>query len=396
MKYYKKKSKHGDKMLYYYDYGRGPGQRPTTGIFTYINPKTPEEKNHNKESMKILSVKQSNAILDQQAIGTQYIPNHKFASNFFDFYAEFVKNNKRKGNRHLENSYVQFVEFIGAPALPPISLTEELCIRFRDFLLERFTGDTPMNYWSRFKKAVKAAFKQRYFTDNPTDDVKGRSNPSKKLKEHLEAEEYIFLIKTPCKNQHVADAFIFCLYTGLRWCDVKKLQDVDITNDIMIKRLVQSKTGHPMAVTLHPIALLILQKVRRERLATGITSPLLFQLPTLTGANKILEEWITDAHINKQITWSCARLSFSILLLDKNVDDATVAYLMGHKTTEQVRKIYKRHRPKDERETISKLPSPTDLAYDIYVRDLSKANGYIPGVSASRSDPANDTINTGI
>lgn len=134
MKYYKKKSKHGDKILFYYDYGRGPGQRPSTGIFTYTNPKTPEEKNHNKESVKILAVKQSNAILDQQAIGTQYIPNHKFASNFFDFYAEFVKNNKRKGNRHLENSYVQFTEFIGAPALPPIGLTEELCIRFRDFL----------------------------------------------------------------------------------------------------------------------------------------------------------------------------------------------------------------------------------------------------------------------
>ncbi|MCS3798505.1 hypothetical protein GGD38_003875 [Chitinophagaceae bacterium OAS944] len=91
-----------------------------------------------------------------------------------------------------------------------------------------------------------------------------------------------------------------------------------------------------------------------------------------------------------------ARLSFSILLLDKNVDDATVAYLMGHKTTEQVRKIYKRHRPKDERESISKLPNPTDVAYDIYMRDLSKADEYIPGLSASHSNAANDAISTGI
>lgn len=165
MKYYKKKNKHGDIILYYYDYGRSPGQRPSTGVFTYINPKTPEEKNHNKESAKILAVKQSNAILDRQAIGTQYIPNHKFASNFFDFYKEFVQNNKRKGNRHLENSYVQFTEFIGAPVLPPIDVTEELCQRFRDYLLKKFTGETPMNYWSRFKKAVIAAFKQHYFID---------------------------------------------------------------------------------------------------------------------------------------------------------------------------------------------------------------------------------------
>ena len=48
-----------------------------------------------------------------------------------------------------------------------------------------------------------------------------------------------------------------------------------------------------------------------------------------------------------EILTKTARLSFSILLQDKNVDDATVAYLMGYTTTDQVRKTYKRHRPKD-------------------------------------------------
>ena len=56
-------------------------------------------------------------------------------------------------------------------------------------------------------------------------------------------------------------------------------------------------------------------------------------------------------------------LSFSILLQDKNVDDATVAYLMGHTTTEQVRKTYKRHWPKDQMETIKQLPTPEQMPY---------------------------------
>ena len=387
MNYYKKKSKRGDKIYYHYDYGRGTGQRPSTGVFTYVNPKTPEEKNHNKEALKILAVKKSNAIIDQQSIGTQYIPNHRFTSNFFDFYADFVINNKKKNNRHLENSYIQFVDFIGTPALSPVNVTEELCTRFRDYLLERFTGDTPMNYWSRFKKAVNAAFKQHYFIDNPAVDVKGKTNPSKRIKDNLEAEEYMLLLNTPCKNQHVADGFVFCMYTGLRWCDLKKLQDVDITSDIMIKRLVQSKTGQPISLTLHPIALRIVQKLRRERLAIGNTSPLLFSLPTLNGGNKIIQNWVDDAGIEKKISWSCARLSFSILLQDKNVDDATVAYLMGHKTTEQVRKTYKRHRPKDERETIAKLPNPTSLAYTLYVQEQSRAGEYISGLLPVENNP---------
>jgi hypothetical protein len=69
MKYYKKKSKNGDKIYYHYDYGRKPGQRPSTGVFIYTNTKTPEEKNHNKESAKILAVKQSLALLAKAAIG---------------------------------------------------------------------------------------------------------------------------------------------------------------------------------------------------------------------------------------------------------------------------------------------------------------------------------------
>jgi hypothetical protein len=62
-----------------------------------------------------------------------------------------------------------------------------------------------------------------------------------------------------------------------------------------------------------------------------------FALPSANGANGVLGEWVRKAGIAKHITWSCARLSFSILLQDKNVDDATVAYLMGHTTTKQVK-----------------------------------------------------------
>jgi integrase len=72
---------------------------------------------------------------------------------------------------------------------------------------------------------------------------------------------------------------------------------------------------------------------------------------------------MNSAGIEKHITWSCARLSFSILLQDRNVDDATVAFLMGHASTEQVRKTYKRHRPKNQTETIGKLPSPDVLPH---------------------------------
>lgn len=58
----------------------------------------------------------------------------------------------------------------------------------------------------------------------------------------------------------------------------------------------------------------------------------------------------------KHITWNCARLSFSILLQDANVNAATVALLLGHTTSKYVNDIYKRYRPKDQAQAISQLP----------------------------------------
>jgi len=52
-------------------------------------------------------------IIEQQAIGSAFIPSHKFKQNFLEYYEEYIKNNSRKGNRHLSNSLAQFRLFLG-------------------------------------------------------------------------------------------------------------------------------------------------------------------------------------------------------------------------------------------------------------------------------------------
>ena len=114
-------------------------------------------------------------------------------------------------------------------------------------------------------------------------------------------------------------------------------------------------------LTLHPIARSILERQMLKAKMHQTMPRKVFALPSANGANGVLGEWVCNAGIDKHVTWSCARLSFSILLQDKNVDDATVAYLMGHATTKQVRTTYKRHRPKNQIESISKLPMPDKM-----------------------------------
>jgi len=354
----KRENRAGDKILFYYDFGRGTGQRHATGIFIYKKPKDQIQRNHNKEALALLETKKSQVIIEQQAIGSAFIPSHKFKKNFLEYYEEYVKLNKRNGNRHLINSLSQFKLFVKSDFIAPIDINENFCKRFRQYLLDKFTGETPGGYYARFKWVVKAATSDGYFLKNPTEKIFAKSNPSAKLKENLEVDEYLLLLNTPCINEEVRAAFIFSCYTGLRWVDVKKMEWKDIKDGVLTTRISQAKTGKPVTLTLHDIAKSILEKQKAKAEVGNKEVRFVFRLPTANGANKVLGQWVVAAGINKDITWSCARLSFSILLQDRNVDDATVAYLMGHTTTEQVRRTYKRHRPKNQSETISQLPNP--------------------------------------
>jgi integrase len=332
MNFLKRLSKKGDKITFYYDYGRKKGQRPSTGIYIYTKPRDQVQKNHNKEALALLEVKKSQLTIEQQAVGSAYIPSHKFKANFLDYYEEYVKTNSRNGNRHLQNSFTQFKTFIKRDFISPLDITENLCKNFRRYLLDKYTGETPSDYYTQFKWVLAAATTDKYYLTNPTAKVSAKSNPSTKLKEHLEVEEYIELLRTPIFNREVKEAFIFCCYTGLRWVDVKGLSRSQVKGLTLTTQIIQQKTGQPVTLTLHPIAKAILNK-RRSQLKDPndpkrLTRPI-FTLPSANGANIVLSQWMTAAGIAKHITWSCARLSFSILLKDKLVDDPTIAYLMG-------------------------------------------------------------------
>jgi integrase len=355
-----KVSRNGMKKWYYYEWGKGPGERKAAGVFTYTKPKDTIQRNHNKEALALLETKKSQMVIDAQSIGTPFVPAHRFKSNFLDYYAEFVSGNKRPGNRHLEGSLAQFKCFVKKPRIVPMEITENLCKRFRTFLTDRLTGKTPADYFRAFKRVVRSATKDGYFRVHPAEDVKSKTNASKKMKEFLEADEYVRLVSTGIGNREVRDAFIFCCYTGLRWCDIKGLRWKQIRNNVLITTIIQKKTGKPVELTLHPIAGRILgnrKKLAEVRGGGASEGKLIFSLPTADGANKAVSNWVARAGIGKYITWSCARLSFSILLQDANTDTATVALLLGHTTTRYVNETYKRHRPKNQAETIAKLPA---------------------------------------
>lgn len=109
---------------------------------------------------------------------------------------------------------MHFKTFVDKKSLPPTEITEELSQRYRNYLLNHFDGDTPMNYFSEFKRMIKAATKQGYFRINPAEDVKAKAAKNRKLKEHLEVDEYLKLLKTPCFKKKSGKHLFFFVTQG--------------------------------------------------------------------------------------------------------------------------------------------------------------------------------------
>jgi integrase len=244
------------KVWYYLEWGRLKGQRRATSIFTFTKPKDLIQKNHNKEALAILEKNRSQMILDSQSINSVYVPQHKLKTNFLDFYSEFVSLNPTKGNRHLASSRNAFEKFISKDFITPVEVTESLCEGFRNYLLSNFSGETPANYFMRLKRVLKAAKKEGYFINDPAGNIAAKSNKNKIIKEILREDDYLILMNTPCTNYEVKKAFVFSLYTGLRWIDVKSLKWENLKEKSIM--LQQHKTGINLEIPLHEIALRIL------------------------------------------------------------------------------------------------------------------------------------------
>ena len=150
----------------------------------------------------------------------------------------------------------------------------------------------------------------------------------------------------------VRRAFIFCLYCGLRFCDVKDLTYKNINYSNKLLKFEQNKTkGHSSAsgvvIPLNDGLLSIIG----EAPADGNKDVLIFDLPTYESCSKSLRRWVKRAGIDKHIS----RHSFAVNILNNGANIKTVASLLGHSGLKHTEK-YTRAVDKLKEEAINSLP----------------------------------------
>lgn len=285
----------------------------------------------NKETRQLAEAIRANKELELQTRDYNYTPRFKKNVDFVAYYSKFVDDYTHRDKRIVKYSFEWFKTLLTEEKIKtirPNELTPALCKKYLEIMQAKLHGETPYNYFTKFKRVVRQAQKDKLIIDNPTEGIRVVRDESLK-KNVLNFNEIQKLADSYCGNPDVKRAFLFCLNTGMRWCDIVMLQYKNI--DFANKRLTytQEKTKYSSKNS----AVLIDLNTTSLRLLGNKKEPneFVFTLPSFTGCLKSLKQWVKKAGIDKKITWHCSRHSFAVNLLGEcKVDIKTVSSLLGH------------------------------------------------------------------
>ncbi len=330
-----------------------PTRREFLGLYLFDKPKTPIDKQHNKETLQLaeqIRQKRENH-LNKPEIYTGYEKEQlkireKGEHNFVTYFKTLADKRKASNHDNWVSAYNYLMIFTNG-SLKFADLNERFCNDFKEYLLTTksnksskttLSQNSAVSYFNKLKATLKQAFKDGYLQS----DLNAKIEPIRQAetqRNFLTIEELNSLVKTECNNPLLKRAALFSALTGLRFSDIKKLLWGELEYIDGNGYFIQFKQQKTKGIEMLPISeqaftLLGEWKEPTDKVFEGLTYS--------AYQNKHLAKWIGLAGIQKDITFHCFRHTFATLQLSKGTDIYTVSKMLGHrelKTTQVYAKI---------------------------------------------------------
>lgn len=245
-----------------------------------------------------------------------------------------------------ETSYkhtAAFIESVYKKQDIPIADVDHKFITDYEFWLRterKCNHNSATKYLKNFKKIIRIALANDYISKDPFVNIKFKLDVVER--EFLEDHEIKAIIEKDIPIQRLAqvrDVFIFAVFTGLAFSDLKGLKQEHLVrdnNDDLWIRKARQKTKNMCNIPLLNPARKILERYKDhpECVTKGVL------LPTLCNQkmNMYLKELATICGINKEICTHTGRHSFATsVALANGVSIENVAKMLGHSNTNMTR-----------------------------------------------------------
>ncbi len=361
-----KENKNGSKTAYLDVYNKGNRKKKYIDIRIEKNDTDKKAKKQLAESIR--SKYHSDIINKKFGL----VSEDKLQTCFITFFQNFLIGYKKAGRRKYKYAYEKFLTYLVAQSiiskkqksenpkidfseigkndgLPFDQLTNIVCRNYKEYLYSSesgLNGETPYDYFVRFRTVVNRAYDEKYLIENPTSKIK-LSKPESTLKKQILVEaELQKLAKTICNHSEVKRAFLFACFTGLGEAEIKKLTFRHLADNRL--NIERAKNGKKVASALPATAMTLIGQI-------GKADTKVFRLPSNTAISKHLKNWIEESEIDKHITFYCARHTFAIMNLKRGANLKTISKILGHTTTVPTNK-YLNYLDEEKDKAMNNLP----------------------------------------
>ena len=259
----------------------------------------------------------------------------------------------------MKQAFRRYKEFLTVTCISEDTPSPATIRQFVNYLNTHSRGGGAASTFARFKKAVAYAQECGIMDCNPCKGIRCHGNGDDLVKDILSTDEIRRLTSTHYHGERteIRQAFIFCLYTGTRFCDVKalKYKNIDYNNSFISFYQAKTQNNSSRSRVYIPLRQDIIKMLGRS----DSSDRLIFNLPSHTSCLKHLKRWTDAAGIDKHITWHCARHSFATNILQNGANIRVIADLLGHSSLKYVER-YTRVVDKVKRDAVESLPSICD------------------------------------
>ena len=299
-------------------------------MYILEKPRGPIEIQHNKETLALAKSVEAQTLLALQKETFGLASNQNDHKDFIDYFHKLTLSKyESQGNYGNWKSVYKLLNEFRPDGMTFGELNKESIQGFKDYILakKKLKTNTKASYFDKFLAAIKLANEEDIIQENLAKNTK-RINKEDTHREYLLHDEIKSLAKTECESPIHKSAFLFSIFTGLRFGDIQALQWKDIKGNDKegyYIRFRQQKTNGLEKLDLAKPTLSIIGPRRKQR-------DLVFEgLQYSAWHNVQIENWVKKANIDKKITFHCARHTFATLQLAKGTDIYTVSKLLGHK-----------------------------------------------------------------
>ena len=339
------------------------GKRRYEFLRLYLIPeRTKADKLKNEQTLRLANTIKSKRLVE--LFNNKYgFSNEKPEVNLIQYIRLVMENKEKQGKTGIKSTFETLIYHLTKYRGERILLSDlddrytKGFVLYLSTAISRTSGKTlktssQHNIYTSLKTIVHQAIKDDLLTTDPTKSI----DPPRMIlphKEFLTEEELKRLIQTPCSKEIVKRSFLFCCFTGLRISDVRELtwKKVIFEEQGVHINYRQKKTKIENYVPLSENAISVLPPKDDKS-----DSDPVFLLPQETTIRKTLKEWMTNAKIDKHITFHSSRHTCATLLLNSGVDIYTVKEILGHTdigTTMKYTKVI----DKTKRIAVNKIPN---------------------------------------